>query len=195
MRMQKNLSLTFPIDMPDGSIGHIYSLPISRAVFETYYAELGAVFTKCFSGDDAKHIALSAPQLCLPALKQVSTDMGTWDKPGGVKAGLINELIRLTSVAFVTDQGWETLPMAICIKREIIDEDAESEVLSSLCFFSAISRVAPKNLAGTFLEMAGSIRNWQTTVSTFSEHLNSLKELNQTNDSTDETVKLQSVVS
>lgn len=174
MRMQKNLSLTFPVDLPDGSIGHIYSLPISRSVFETYYAELGAVFTKCFAGDDAKHIALSAPQLCLPALKQVARDMGTWDTPGGVQAGLINELKRLTSVAYVGASGWETMPLDICIKRDIVDEDTESEVLSALCFFSAISRVAPKNLAGTFLQMAGSLRNWQTTASTFTEHLDSL---------------------
>jgi len=46
-----------------------------------------------------------------------------------------------------------------------LDEDEEAEVLSSLVFFTAISKVAPKDLKNSFLEMAGSLRNWELTSS------------------------------
>lgn len=176
MRIDKNLNFTFPIETLSGTM-HVYSVPIGRNVFEQYYAELGAVFTKCFSSDDAKHIALTAPQLAYPALKRASIDAGTWDKPSGVKNGLIQEIVRLTSVAMVSGKGWETLPMDVALKRNLLDEDAEAEVLSNLVFTCAISKVAPKALAGTFLEMASSLRSWQFTSLDFTEYLNSLKTL------------------
>jgi hypothetical protein len=174
MRIDQKLNFAFPVDLPDGSTAHVYSMPIGRAVFETYYDALGKVFTRCFDGQDPKHIALTAPQIAYAALKSLSVAAGNWEGNGGVKAGLINEIVRLTSVVFVGKQGWETLPMDIAVKRGILDEDSEAEVLSVLVFFTSISKVAPKALAGTFLEMAGSLRNWQFTSSACMAFMNSL---------------------
>jgi len=176
MRLDKNLNLIFPHDLTTGT-GYVYSMPISRNVFEVYYAELGHVFTQCISSNDSKYIGITAPQLALPALKKYAKDIGNWDTPNGVKNGLINEMIRLTSIGFVGKNGWETLPMDIAIKRKIVDEDIESEVLSNLVFTCAISKVAPRGLSVGFLEMAGSPREWQSTSSNFMEFLNSLPTL------------------
>ena len=60
-----------------------------------------------------------------------------------------------------TEKGWETIPFDVAVKREILDEDEEAETLSSLVFFTAISKVAPKDLKNSFLEMAGALRNWE----------------------------------
>ena len=141
----------------------MHSMPVGRPVFEAYYDVLGKVFTRCFDGQDPKHIALTAPQIAYAALKSIATESGQWEGPAGVKAGLINEIIRLTSVTFVGASGWDKLPMDIAVKRGILDEDNEAESLSILVFFTSISKVAPKALAGTFLEMAGSLRAWQFT--------------------------------
>ena len=74
--------------------------------------------------------------------------------------------------------------MDIVTKRGIFDEDCEAEVLSALVFFTSISKVAPKQLAGTFLEMAGSLRNWQFTSLGCTEFKNSLPTLTDLPDTT-----------
>jgi len=140
---------------------YIHSASISRSVFEQFYLELGKVFSQCFDSINQAHLALSAPQLAYPALKSLAIKAGNWDGNGGVKFGLINEIVRLTNVIMSTEKGWETIPFDVAVKREILDEDEEAETLSSLVFFTAISKVAPKDLKNSFLEMAGALRNWE----------------------------------
>ena len=89
----------------------------------------------------------------------------------------MNEIVRLTNVLVATENGWETLPFDVAVKREILDEDEEAETLSSLVFFTAISKVAPKDLKNSFLEMAGSLRNWELISSDVTEYLAGLPTL------------------
>lgn len=171
MKIDRKLNIVIPIETETNGRILVHSAPISRDVFEQFYLELGKVFTQCFDSVSQAHLALSAPQLAYPALKKMAMDAGTWEN---VKRGLINEIVRLTNVLIAGDKGWETLPLDIAIKREILDEDEESEVLSAIVFFTSICRVAPKELRTSFLEMAGSIRNWELTSSDSTEYLNGL---------------------
>jgi len=184
MRIDKKLNFVFPVDTSDHGTVWVYSIPIARSVFETYYDVLGKVFTKCFDGEDPKHVALTAPQLALPALKAISQTNGTWEGNSGVQRGLLNEIIRLTTIAYAGDKGWESLPLDTAVSRQIIDDENLSEIMSSLIFFTSICKVAPRSLASTFLEMAGSLREWQFTLSGFSEWLSSLPPLTKESDST-----------
>jgi len=153
---------------------YIHSTSISRSVFEQFYLELGKVFSQCFDSINQAHLALSAPQLAYPALKALAIKAGTWDGAGGVKFGLVNEIIRLTNVMFSGEKGWETIPFDIAVKRGVLNEDEEAEALSSLIFFTAISKVAPKDLKNSFLEMAGALRNWDLTSLDSMEYRNGL---------------------
>ena len=119
-------------------------------------------------------MALSAPQLAYPALKSIATNAGNWDGVGGVKFGLVNEIIRLTNVVFANERGWEAVPFDVAVKREIVNEDEQFEILSSIVFFTAISKVAPKDLRVSFLEMAGALRNWELSSSDCTEFTNGL---------------------
>lgn len=163
MKIDRALNLVMRVETEGSGIVHIHSASISRSIFEQFYLELGKVFSQCFDSTNPSHLALSAPQLAYPALKSVATSQGNWDGVGGVKFGLINEIIRLTTVICSTENGWESLPFDVAVKREVINEDEELEALSSLVFFTAISKVAPKDLRTSFLEMAGTIRNWELT--------------------------------
>jgi len=171
MKISKKLDLVVTVDAPDGGQFHIYSTPISRIVFEQFYDELGAVFTKLFGEAGSAHVALSAPQLAYAALKKISTDKGTWDQ---VKNGLINEIGRLTTVLHAGDKGWQQTTYDQAIKTKLLDEDTESEVMSALIFFTSIVWVAPKGLAQGFLEMASALRQWELTSSGITEYLSSL---------------------
>jgi hypothetical protein len=171
MKLDRKLNLVIPIETETKGRVLVHSAPISRDVFEQFYLELGKVFTQCFDSINQAHLALSAPQLAYPALKKMSMDAGTWET---VKKGFVNEIIRLTNVLIAGEKGWESIPLDLAIKREILDEDEESEVLSAITFFTAICRVAPKELRSSFLEMAGSIRNWELTLWDSTEYQNGL---------------------
>ena len=153
---------------------YIHSTSISRSVFEQFYLVIGKVFSQCFDGISEAHLALTAPQLAYPALKSIAIQAGTWEGVGGVKFGLVNEIIRLTNFVINTEGGWETITFDTAIKRGILDDDEEHEILSSLIFFTAISKVAPRDLKNSFLEMVGALRNWELTSLDSTEYRNGL---------------------
>lgn len=163
MRISKKLNIVVPVETSEHGKVYVHSVPISRDIFEQFYEQLGAVFSQSLDGVAKAHLALSAPQLAYPALKTMAKAAGNWEGNGGVRQGLVNEIIRLTNVQINDESGWKTIPLATVISREMLDEEEESEVISTLVFFTSISLVAPKELKKAFLEMAGSLRNWQLT--------------------------------
>jgi hypothetical protein len=178
VKINRNLNLVMQVQTSNSGIIHVHSSAIGRSVFEQFYSELGKVFSQCFdSTNKAEHLALSAPQLAYPSLKAISTQAGNWDGVGGVKFGLVNEIIRLTNIYMAGENGWEMIPFDTAIKREFVDEDEEAEILSALVFFTAISKVAPKDLKDSFLEMAGSLRGWVLTSLDTMEYQNGLPTL------------------
>jgi len=194
LKIDRNLSLVMQVQTEKNGKVHIHSTSISRSVFEQFYLELGKVFSQCFDSINQAHLALSAPQLAYPALKSIAQKAGNWDGAGGVKFGLVNEIIRLTNVAVSTEHGWETIPFDTAVKKEILNEDEEAEALSSLIFFTAISKVAPKDLKNSFLEMAGALRNWELTYSDCTEYMNGLPILTK-KETTGKKAKESSIVS
>lgn len=174
MKIDRNLNLVMRVETENSNNVYIHSASISRSVFEQFYLELGKVFSQCFDSNNPSHLALSAPQLAYPALKSIATNAGNWDGVGGVKFGLVNEIIRLTNVVFANERGWESVPFDVAVKREIVNEDEQFEILSSIVFFTAISKVAPKDLRVSFLEMAGALRNWELSSSDCTEFTNGL---------------------
>ena len=171
MKIDRKLNIVIPVETESKGLIYVHSTPISRDVFEQFYLELGKVFSQCFDSINQAHLALTAPQLAYPALKTMTIKAGNWEE---VKKGLINEIVRLTNVLVIGEKGWESIPLDLAIKREILNEDEESEVLSALTFFTAICRVAPKDLRMSFLEMAGSLRSWELTSLDSTEYLNGL---------------------
>jgi len=170
------------VQTEENGLVHIHSTSISRAVFEQFYLELGKVFSQCFDSINQAHLALSAPQLAYPALKSIAIKQGNWEGVGGVKFGLINEIIRLTNVIVSTEKGWETITFDTAVKKGILNEDEEAEAISSLVFFTAISKVAPKDLKNSFLEMAGALRSWDLTSLDCTAYMNGLPILTKTED-------------
>ena len=194
MKIDRNLNLVMPIQTAKNGVVYIHSVSISRAVFEQFYLELGKVFSQCFDSVNQAHLVLSAPQLAYPALKSIATKAGNWDGTGGVKFGLVNEIIRLTNVLVSGEKGWESIPFDTAVKRGVLDEDDEAELLSSLVFFIAISKVAPKDLKNSFLEMAGALRNWVLSSLDATGYMNGLPTLNK-KEPTGKKAKESSVIS
>jgi hypothetical protein len=194
VKIDRNLNLVMQVQTEKKGTIYIHSASISRSVFEQFYLELGKVFSQCFDSINQAHLALSAPQLAYPALKAISKQAGNWEGAGGVQFGLVNEIIRLTNVLVSGERGWEAIPFDTAVKREVLNEDEEMEALSSLVFFTAISKVAPRDLKNSFLEMAGALRNWELTSLDSMEYMNGLPILTK-KESTGKKAKESSLVS
>lgn len=190
MKINRKLNIVIPV-VTDNGTAYVHSAPISRDTFEEFYSVLGKVFSQCFDSSNAAHLALSAPQLAYPALKSIAKESGRWNE---VQFGLVNEIIRLSNVAYPSDAGMQTLPLDTAIKSEILDEDGASEVLSALTFFTAMWWVSPKDLKESFLGMAASLRNWQITSLGITEFIATLPTYKET-EPTGKKVKTSSVPS
>lgn len=172
MKITKDLKIAFSVETETHGTLLVHSASIGRETFELYFAELGKTFHKCFGGDEeAQHVALVGPQIAFVSLKASAVAVGTWDTPSGVKNGFVNELIRRTMVAYADAHGWKQIPMASAQARGIMDEDAAEEVLNSLVFFTAVSKVAPKKLAAGLLTVVAGQFDWEFGSWDFSEYI------------------------
>lgn len=174
MKITQATRLSFSIESDKFGTILVHSIPIGRETFDLYFAELGHVFKACYGDDDeARHLALIGPRIALPALKAAAIAAGTWKTPSGVEAGLINELVRLTQIAYVAPDGggWQTLPMANAQARDILDEDDVEEVLNSLVFFTAACKAGPRKLVAAMLPVIAESIGWEFTFSTLTEFI------------------------
>jgi hypothetical protein len=187
MKITKDTRLSFSIDSDKYGTILVHSLPIGRDTFELYFAELAAVFHACYANDDeARHLALVGPRIAFAALKSAALARGTWKTPSGVEAGLINELVRLTQIAYVPEggQGWQTLPMATATSREILGEEDVEEVLNSLVFFTAACKAGPRKLVSAMMPVIGESIGWEFSFSTLTAFIDSLERSTQDEPST-----------
>jgi hypothetical protein len=174
MKINRQLNLVLPVQTENSGTVYIHSSAIGLEVFEQFYSELGKVFAQCFDGAGSAALMIGAPQLAYAALKSISKKSGTWDGADGVKFGLVNEIVRLTNIVGAGGHGWQSTPLAGSVEIGILTEEEEAEVLSSLIFFTAISKVAPKDLRVTLLEMMSQLRNWEIISLGCTEYVNSL---------------------
>lgn len=180
-RLTKDLRVAFSVQTEAHGTARVYSMPVSRETFEDYFSELGSVFTECMGNDHAKRVVIVGPRIAYAALKRAARAAGTWETPNqpnamtGVKDGLINELIRLTSVSLASEgHGWETLPLSTAVARGLVDDDTQAEILSSLVFFCAVSKAAPRSLAESLLPLMISSWGWWLGLSSNTEWIASL---------------------
>ncbi len=177
MRITKDLRLAFPLESEKNGTIHVYTQPIKRDTFELYFAELGAAFNACFRDGDPQHLALAGPRTAYAALKKAARADGTWDTPDGVENGLINEMKRLTTIAYATPEGWKQVPMATAQAHDILTEEDVFDILNPLVFFTAACKVGPPKLMGELLDVVAKSRGWETGFSTCTAYVDSLKPL------------------
>ena len=176
MKITKDLKLAFSVETETHGTVLVYSPSITRETFELYYKELGKVFAECYADDDeGRHLALVGPQMAYASLKSAAKSLGTWDTPSGVENGFINELVRLTQIAYADKSGWKKIPMATAQAHKVLDEDGTEEVLNSLVFFTAVCKAGPKSLASTLMPVVTRSLGWETGSWTdFSAYIDSL---------------------
>lgn len=105
-------------------------------------------------------------------LKKLSEENKTWDE---VQRGLINEIIRLTSLAYMTaDNGWQTIPLETAISRKVLDDEERREIEGKLVFFTLAVCMFDRSQLGPMMEAVNGLWGSQVTSSALTEFLSSL---------------------
>lgn len=140
MNISKDLNLVIPIER-DGVKLYAHSVPVSRETFENYHAILAKTFSQVTDGGLNVTAGLATAAL---ALRDAAKARDMWEGPTGVKAGLMNEIRRITSVIAPGDNGNTVYTLHDAATRGILDEDEVSEVENAIVFFTLVSRMFRK---------------------------------------------------
>ena len=137
MLVTRALSLTFPVDRDDGP-AHIISMPISQAVFETYFLAITKTYVALRENGPEWFMRIG-PTVAALTLKTVAVKDDVWEGEGGVEQGLMAEIRRLTQVALPGPDGWSTIPFQEARDRKRLSPEDISEVENALVFFTVTS--------------------------------------------------------
>lgn len=169
MRINKALNLIIPITSENGETMYVHSTPISRDVFEQFYLVIAKSFANIFSQGLG---AIAGPRIAYLMLKKTSEDLGEWDL---VERGFINEIIRLSNVAFVGDNGWETLPLNTALEHKKIDKETFDDIEGELVFFTLVSLMNKKNQIQAIMDTVNGLWGSKVKSLDFTEFTNSLQ--------------------
>jgi len=164
MEISKNLYLVMPLEREDGTKLYIHHSPVRMAVFETYYNIFARAFTQIYMGG-----LMSGPRISALTIKSIAEAEGTWKtKPGdatiGVEQGLMGEIKRLTNVVMPTpEKGWQTIPFEDAVRRNLLDDEEQSEVLNATSFFTVGYRMYRKDQRKAIL--TGAAMFWDAQIS------------------------------
>lgn len=153
LTLNRKLNLVIPVETQPGVTIYVHSTPIGREVFETYYRSIARTFTELFSSG----LARTGVRVAKMMLQDVSREMGLWDGPKGVNAGLVGEIHRLTNVVHPNGAGWATTPFEDALRNRMFDEDDVSEIENALVFFTLASAMVKKTELGQILDGALSL--------------------------------------
>lgn len=171
MRIDDRLNLVIPIRRGDSTI-YVHVTPLSREIFEAHYL----VISKAFTAMTTEGLSVVAgPRVAALVLKDVAQESGRWEGPRGVEKTLMNEFVRITNVAMPGENGWEQMPLAVALSRDLLDADENAEVIGAIVFFTCNSALHRKDVLHAILSSLCDLWGTQTTSSGFTEFAASLQ--------------------
>jgi hypothetical protein len=174
--ISSDFNLVIPIE--EENTLWVHSMPIPKEVFKKFYLPL----SKAFSVLHAEGInMLAGPKISIYLLEEVAEKMGQLEN---VKAGLINEIRRLTSVCVLDEKGWIVLPLEVAVKQKKISQDSVEEVISAAVFFTLNWHGLPRLIRKTMIQSVAEMHNWSLTSLMPMEWINTLQTSTAVEDST-----------
>lgn len=180
-KIDRKLNLAIPLEREDGTTLWIFSTPVRKEVFETYFLVLAKTFSSLTrNGLDPR----SGPSVAALMLREVAmatsrdNDSNWWEGDDGIggKTGLLAEIVRLSNCLVGTpDNGWQTMPLQEALDKKLVSDEEKSEVMNLLVFFTVTSLVAPKADRPILINGMAAIYRLQSTSSSYTEWSASLK--------------------
>lgn len=168
MKIARNMNFVLPVDTDMGK-GYVHATPISKEVYREHFYILSKTFSAIFSEGLG---VVAGPRVAYLMLEKISQNEKVWDGETGVKNTLLNEIIRLSNLVYpVEGNGWDTVPLDVAIKREVIDPD---EALGELVFFTCVSSINKPHQAKEVMDQVAGLWGSAISSSTLTEWIASL---------------------
>lgn len=160
MHINRELNLVMKWESEKFGSLYIHSCPVSESVLDAYPKELCLTLDELMGQVRSTQALYGATQVAYSMLKNIATNRGTWSGAGGVEAGFVNEILRLTNVLYVGENGWEVLPVDVSIKKGILSERDKREILSNILFFMLNFSLCPRE----YLPLVEEFLNFQPSL-------------------------------
>jgi len=155
VKLNSALNLVIPVEQ-DGATIYVHAMPVPREVCERHFLVLAKTFAEIYNSG----LGITAgPRVAFNLLQKIAIDMGTWDGPSGVNAGLVAEFRRLANVV----KGADLIPYQQAVSQKIIDADDAAEVDNALTFFIVAAYMHTKRERRAVIEGAAALWGAQTT--------------------------------
>lgn len=136
VEIDRKLNLVVPVDRGDIKL-FVHAAPLSASVFEAYYMVISEAFTVIYSKGLSVY---AAPRIAALVLRDIARASGAWEGPEGVENGLVAEMHRLSNVLMPVDgKGWQTMPYADAVARQMLSKEEQGEVEGAIVFFMVAS--------------------------------------------------------
>ncbi|EPC3488015.1 hypothetical protein ACRZCU_000105 [Citrobacter freundii] len=168
MKIARNMNFVLPVETDMGK-GYVHATPISKEVYREHFYILSKTFSAIFSEGLG---VVAGPRVAYLMLEKISKNEKVWDGDTGVKNTLLNEIIRLSNLVYPVDgNGWDTVPLDVAIKREVVDPD---EALGELVFFTCVSSINKPHQAKEVMDQVAGLWGSAISSSTLTEWIASL---------------------
>src|ERR1700741_5292633 len=157
--INRKLNLVIPVETDRGDI-YVHSTPISRVVFNQYYAEIARTFARIHGGGVSIY---AGPWVAASSLETCARDAGTWEGEAGVERGLLGEIRRLTMVVAPGERGWQTVLIDDALRAGVITDDDVAEIMNIVVFFIVASSMHNRRDLPAMLDGASKLWGGSTT--------------------------------
>ena len=158
-----------PFETKDHGRVYVHSVPIGRATFESCFRPMARAMSSIITEGIGP---ITGPSVAALILQQEADAIGEGE---AIKTGVMLDIKRNTNI-ILADKA-DTIPYAVAMQRNLLDEDQQSEVENLLVYFTLVSwiRLPPDLAVRLGLEGLRTLWNVQITSLGTTEFMNSLK--------------------
>lgn len=169
--ISRSLNLVIPVEREGGDL-QVFATALPQPVFEEYHLVIASTFAAIYNAG-LSHVA--GPRVASLMLKETAKSMKWWEGEGGVEQGLMPEIERNVNILAPGAGGYEMIPLAEALARNLLDDEEAFEVQNAIVFFMLASAMHNRKDRRPIVEGAARIWGGQISSSPLTEFMNSLK--------------------
>jgi hypothetical protein len=151
LNIDRNLNLVLTVETERGYV-YVYSVPLNVQIFERFFMTISKAYVAMVELGGEWLIRMG-PRVAKRVLERVAKADGSWEGPDGMERGFMNEIRRTTLVNYVSDNGWDEIPLQLAIDHNILSADDVVEIENAICFFTVVSASETRKKSNALLQV------------------------------------------